>query len=90
MLLEKDFAQAEMNLKLSKINGNEPNTEYNLYFSRQKYHDDDKHPESFWFCLVERDEDGGNVTQFDFDDISKKDVVNMIKQMINVLKADLK
>lgn len=80
---EYDFAEAKIKLHTSQFNidtGKNDITSYELYFLRQT-----TYKNSMWFCLIERDKEGANVMQLDFNDIPKK----TIKKMIKILDADM-
>jgi len=46
----------------------------------------DKEEKQIWFTLLSRNKDGKLLSQIDFDEISKNDLSDLIKQLVNLYK----
>lgn len=94
---ENDFKQAQINLKATCTYQGANHTDkifvkdergncvenWRFYISNQKENNDN----FTWFTLIAFDKDGNNITQIDFDNISKNDLSNLIKQLADLYKA---
>ncbi len=48
--------------------------------------DKDKEDKQIWFTLLSKNKDGKLLSQIDFDEISKNDLSDLIKQLVNLYK----
>lgn len=102
MTKESDFIQAKATLKasikyqgtyadLAKFNKKDEfdNSveDWDLFISKQEYQDEDT---SIFMCLVRRNDEGKNILQLNFEDMTMEDLSNFIKQLSEVYKARLK
>ena len=46
----------------------------------------DEHGNYLWFTLIAKNKEDKNITQIDFNDISKNDLSDLIKQLVNLYK----
>ena len=97
-----DFIQAKATLRasikyqgtytdLAKFNKkddfNNSVEDWDLFISKQQFKDEDA---SIFMCLVRRNDEGKNVLQLNFEDMTMRDLGNFIKELSEVYKARLK
>jgi len=92
----KDYSKAKIKLKCtcSYMSAQHTNKEFikdgenfvedwDFYISNQK----EDNESLIWFTLIARNKEGDNLTQIDFDDISKNDLSDFIKKMVELYKT---
>lgn len=97
MKKENDFNNAKIKLKCtcSYMVANHTDKEFikdgnnfveNWDFHISNYKNEDK-SNFIWFTLIARNKDNQNITQIDFDEISKNDLSNLIKDLVDLYKT---
>lgn len=93
---ENDFKQAQINLKATCTYQGANHTDkifvkdemgncvenWRFYISNDKVNNTN----FSWMTLIAFDKDGNNITQIDFDEISKNDLSNLIKDLASLYK----